>query len=153
MPKNHARKKALANLKDELGIKHACAIALLDHPDADERETLERYLEEYVDINTYREAVDYLRQEQADPRNQVLCDRCGWLMGMVCPECEKGCGCEYECTGWRHAEMRAATGDYDEDDDPNACSECGAGGGSDPYGECVCYEYGDEEQDQEVAVA
>ncbi|MFE4205453.1 hypothetical protein ACFRSX_31040 [Streptomyces goshikiensis] len=78
MPKNHARKKALADLKDGLGIKHTCAIALLDHPDADEQETLERYLAEYVDINTYREAVDCLRQEQADPRNQVLCETCGW---------------------------------------------------------------------------
>ncbi|MGW3200128.1 hypothetical protein ACWDBD_37290 [Streptomyces sp. NPDC001118] len=142
MPKNHARKKALADLKDELGIKHACAIALLDHPDADERETLEQYLAEYVDINTYREAVDYLRQEQNDPRNQVMCRDCGWTGGMACPECAKGCGCEYDCTGWRHEEMRAATGDYDYD--PNACPECGAGGGGDPYGECCCYD--DEDQ-------
>ncbi|MEU8526458.1 hypothetical protein AB0C77_12800 [Streptomyces sp. NPDC048629] len=144
MPKNHARKKALADLKDELGIKHTCAIALLDHPDPDERDTLERYLAEY-DIGTYREAVDYLRQEQADPRNQVMCRDCGWTYGMVCPECAKGCGCEYDCTGWRHAETRAATGDYDGDYDPNACEECGAGGRGDPYGECCCYE-DDEDQ-------
>jgi hypothetical protein len=145
MPKNHARKKTLADLKVELGIKHACAIALLDHPDPDERETLVEYLEAYVDINTYREAVDYLRQEQNDPRNQILCERCGWTNGMVCPECEKGCGCEYDCTGWRHEEMRAATGDFGDDDyDLDACPECGAGGGSDPYGECVCYD----DQDQ-----
>ncbi|GGO98267.1 hypothetical protein [Wenjunlia tyrosinilytica] len=144
MPKNHARKKALADLKDELGIKHACAIALLDHPDPDERDRLEGYLETYSDINTYREAVDYLRQEQNDPRNQVMCRDCGWTYGMVCPECAKGCGCEYDCTGWRHEEMRAATGDYD--DDPNACPECGAGGGGDPYGECCCYEDDDEDQ-------
>ncbi|MFJ6486607.1 hypothetical protein ACIQK6_41835 [Streptomyces sp. NPDC091682] len=146
MPKNHARKKALAALKDELGIKHACAIELLDHPDADEQDTLERYLAEYVDINTYAEAVDYLRQEQADPRNQVLCETCGWTNGMVCPECAKGCGCEYQCTGWRHEEMRAATGDYDEDSDRYGCEECGAGGGGDPYGECCCYEDDDEDQ-------
>ncbi|WP_030756644.1 DUF6292 family protein [Streptomyces sp. NRRL F-5135] len=67
MPKDHARKKALTDLKDELGIKHACAIALLDHPDIDERRLLVEYLAEYVDITTYREAVDYLRQEQANP--------------------------------------------------------------------------------------
>lgn len=145
MPKNHARKKALADLKDELGIKHACAIALLDHPDADERETLYEYLETYVDINTYKEAVDYLRQQQKDPANQVMCRNCGWTYGMVCPECAKGCGCEYECTGWRHEEMRAATGDFDDDYDPNACPECGAGGGSDPYGECFCYDDEDSE--------
>lgn len=147
MPKDHARKTALARLKNELGVKHACAIALLDHPDADERETLEQYLAEYIDINTYREAVDYLRQEQADPRNKVMCDRCGWTNGMVCPECERGCGCEYDCTGWRHAEGRAATGDYDEDDDPYGCTECGAGGSGDPYGECCCWE-DDEDEDQ-----
>jgi hypothetical protein len=128
MPKNHARKKSLTTIKDLYGVKHADAIALLDHPDADERETLERYLAEYVDINTYKEAVDYLRQEQNDPRNQIMCRDCGWTYGMVCPECAKGCGCEYDCPGWRHEEMRAATGDYGDDDyDPNACSECGAG--------------------------
>lgn len=145
MPKNHARKKALADLKTELGIKHTCAIALLDHPDAGERDVLERYLEEYADINTYAEALDYLRQEQNDPRNQVMCRDCGWTYGMVCPECAKGCGCEYQCSGWRHEEMRAATGDYD-DYDPNACEECGAGGGGDPYGECCCYDEDEEGQ-------
>ena len=142
MPKNHARKKALADLKGELGIKHTCAIALLDHPDADERDTLEQYLAEYIDIDTYGEAVDYLRQEQADPRNQLLCEDCGWTNGMVCPECAKGCGCEYQCTGWRHEEMRAATGG--DDDDSNGCPECGAGGSGDPYAECCCYD--DEDQ-------
>ncbi|MFI2620487.1 hypothetical protein [Streptomyces sp. NPDC018584] len=144
MPKNHARKKALAALKGELGIKHACAIALLDHPDADERNLLERYLEEYADINTYGEAVEHLRQEQADPRNQLLCAQCGWTNGMVCPECEKGCGCESKCTGWRHQEMRDATGDDDENYDPTECPECGAGDGG-PYGTCACY-YDDEEE-------
>lgn len=143
MPKNHARKKALADLKAELDIKHACAIALMDHPDEDERETLERYLEEYVDITTYREAVDYLRQEQNDPRNQLLCEKCGWTNGMVCPECP-GCGCyNDQCSGWRHHEYA-----HDEDDsdyDPYGCSECGAGGSGDPYGECVCGDYVDED--------
>lgn len=145
MPKNHARKKALADIKAELGIKHTCAIALLDHPDPDERDTLVEYLETYVDINTYREAVDFLRQEQNDPRNQVMCRDCGWTYGMVCPECAKGCGCEYQCTGWVHEEVRAATGDYDPDHDPYGCEECGAGGGGDPYGECCCYEDDEDE--------
>ncbi|MGW7505941.1 hypothetical protein ACWGIR_31075 [Streptomyces albidoflavus] len=139
MPQNHARKKALAALKDELSIKHTCAIALLDHPDADEREALHEFLATYTDITTYREAVDHLRREQTDPANQIMCRTCGWTYGMICPECAKGCGCEYECPGWRHAEMRAATGDYDDYDDPNACPECGAGGGGNPYGECACY--------------
>lgn len=64
---------------------------------------------------------------------------------MICPKCAKGCGCQYDCTGWRHEEMRTATGDYGDDDyDPNATPECGASGGSDPCGECVCYD--DEEE-------
>ncbi|TDT93304.1 hypothetical protein EDD99_8113 [Streptomyces sp. 846.5] len=147
MPKNHARKQALADLKTELSIKHSCAIALLDHPDPDDRDTLEQYLAEYIDINTYREALDYLRQQQNDPRNQVMCDRCGWTGGMACPECS-GCGCDYSCTGWRHAEYA----EEDPDTDSWGCQECGAGGGNDPYGECCCYDYDDEEENA-VAVA
>jgi len=151
MPKNRARKKALANLKAELGIKHADAIPLLDHPDADEREMLVEYLETYVDINTYREAVDYLRQEQNNPRNQILCETCGWTVEMICPECP-GCGCyNRQCSGWRHeeyqAELDAATGEDCDYDDPNACYDCGAGGN--PYDECVC----DEDQDHKAASA
>lgn len=138
MPKSHARKKTLASFKEELGIKHADAIALLDHPDPHERATLAEYLATYVDITTYREAVAYLEQERNDPRNQVMCQRCGWTGGMACPECAEGCGCAVGCTGWRHQEMRAATGDYDEDDHGYGCQECGAGSGNDPYGECVC---------------
>jgi len=136
MPKNHARKNALAALKDELSIKHADAIALLDHPDADERETLVEYLETYIDINTYREAVDYLRQEQNDPRNQVMCRTCGWTNGMVCPECAEGCGCSVGCTGWRHGDYSGAG--FDDEYDHHGCPECGAGGSGNPYGECVC---------------
>ncbi|MFF1284391.1 hypothetical protein ACFVY4_27065 [Streptomyces sp. NPDC058299] len=144
MPKNHARKKALADLKAELGIKHADAIALLDHPDADERETLVEYLEMYDDINTYREAVDYLTQEKNDPLNQILCETCDWTVSMVCPEC-LGCGCyNSQCSGWRHeeyqAQMDAATGES-SDYDPNACYDCGAGGSGNPYEECTCYDY------------
>ncbi|MFB7359701.1 hypothetical protein [Streptomyces gardneri] len=146
MPKNHARKKALADLKVELGIKHSCAIALLDHPDADEQGTLERYLAEYVDITTYKEAVDFLRREQ--DLNQVMCENCGWTFSMVCPECP-GCGCyNGECSGWRHweyqAQMDAATGEYGSSS--AHCDECGAGSSGNPYEECVCYDEDEEGQ-------
>lgn len=151
MPKGHARKKALADIKDSYGVKHADAIALLDHPDADERETLEWYLAEYVDINTYKEAVDYLAQERNDPRNKIMCDKCDWTYGMICPECP-GCGCyNGQCSGWRHtefkADMDAATGESGDYDDPlgMGCRECGAGTDGNPYGECCCYE-DDEDQ-------
>ncbi len=146
MPKDHARKNDLAHLKESLGIKHTDAIALLEHPDADERATLHEYLATYVDINTYREAVDYLKAWKDDPANQVLCEHCGWLNKHVCPECEKGCGCERECSGWRHHEMAYDEPDI-EDDDPlgMGCRECGAGTGGNPYGECCCYEDDEDE--------
>ncbi|MGW4125194.1 hypothetical protein [Nocardia sp. NPDC004711] len=72
MPKDHARKEALAELKSELGIKHADTIALLDHPDHGDRARLREYLETFSDINTYRDAVAYLKQERDDPANQEL---------------------------------------------------------------------------------
>jgi len=148
MPKDHARKNDLAHLKESLGIKHADAIALLDHPDADERARLCEYLEEYVDINTYREAVDYLTQQKNDPRNQLLCGKCGWTVGMVCPECP-GCGCySDQCSGWRHHEYDDEP-DYDDPDHGVYCRECGAGSSS-PYEECTCFEDDDETQEREA---
>ncbi|MFM9373237.1 hypothetical protein [Streptomyces sp. Da 82-17] len=147
MPKSHARKKALANIKDLYGVKHTDAIALLE---SDDCEDLCDLLNTYADVNTYREAVAVLEARRNDPLNQVMCEDCGWVGGMACPECAKGCGCEYDCPGWRHEEARAATGDWDEDDDPYAC-ECGAGGRDNPYGDCFCDEE-DEEEDERVAV-
>lgn len=41
-----------------------------------------------------------------DPANQLLCSTCGWTVGMVCPECSSGCGCNNgRCSGWRHDEF------------------------------------------------
>lgn len=71
-----------------------------------------------------------------DPANQTLCEDCGWTMGMVCPECAKGCGCVTNCSGWRHSEWRLANG-LDEDEDPDDGCECGAYWSSNGYG-CVC---------------
>jgi hypothetical protein len=136
MPKMHARKRRIVELKEQLGVKHADAIALLDHPDADERDTLAEYIQTYVGIDTYKDAVAYLEQERNDLRNQVMCERCGWTFGMVCPECP-GCGCyNGRCSGWRHHEYA------DDDDEPknSGCPECGAGGAGDPYGACDCYD-------------
>ncbi|MCY0947294.1 hypothetical protein [Streptomyces antarcticus] len=136
MPKDHARKKSLSTIKDSYGVKHTDAIALLESEDCEELCDL---LATYSDVRTYQEAVTALQNRRDDPRNQLLCEDCGWTVGDVCPECAKGCGCEYSCSGWRHREMRAATGDYDEDDPDNGvyCHECGAGSSS-PYDECVC---------------
>lgn len=66
--------------------------------------------------------------EYDDPHNQLLCADCGWTVGMICPECEKGCGCEYRCSGWRHKEWNEPDDDPMADDqlDPYVCAGCGA---------------------------
>lgn len=65
----------------------------------------------------------------------VLCDSCGWVVGMICPECS-GCGCNnLTCSGWRHGEHLT---DEDQDAMSDALNDCGeCGGGSGPYG-CEC---------------
>lgn len=56
-----------------------------------------------------------------DPANQLLCNTCGWTIGMICPECP-GCGCHNgRCSGWRHEELA----DPDELAERYACEECG----------------------------
>jgi hypothetical protein len=88
------------------------------------------------------EANEWTREEAEawldDPANQTLCEVCGWTVGMVCPECSKGCGCETSCSGWRHQEFRSDDADIDADrgGEDEGC-ECGAYWGSNGYG-CVC---------------
>ena len=79
-----------------------------------------------------------------DPRNQTLCEVCGWTMGMICPECSKGCGCSTNCSGWRHREFRSADADGEDWEATRAATgygeegcECGAYWASNGYG-CVC---------------
>ncbi|MGW4635550.1 bifunctional DNA primase/polymerase [Nocardia sp. NPDC004415] len=130
MPIDHARKNALAALKNRLEIKHHDAIALLDHSDPDERETLCYYLETFDEITTYAEAL----AEMNNPLNQTLCETCGWTNRMVCPECP-GCGCYNDrCTGWRHHEFGAD--DEPDDDDGYYCEGCGANDST--YDLCTC---------------
>lgn len=134
MPKNHARKNQLTAIKDELGVKHADAIALLDHPVPDDRDILAGLIYTYDGIDTYKAAVTFLEQERNDPANQLLCETCGWTVGMVCPECP-GCGCyNGQCTGWRHLEYMHE----DERRDYYACDECG--GDTRNHYSCTCGE-------------
>ncbi|MFD6401188.1 bifunctional DNA primase/polymerase [Nocardia sp. NPDC060249] len=131
MPIDHARKNELAALKTRLEIKHHDAIALLDHPDPDERETLCYYLETFEWITTYDEAL----AEMNNPLNHTFCEECGWTNGMVCPECP-GCGCyNGRCTGWRHHEF-AADDDEPDEDDGWYCEGCGANDTA--YDVCTC---------------
>ena len=41
-------------------------------------------IQELVDCNGYTFA--YAKAEHDDPRIQVMCEKCGWTSGMVCPE-------------------------------------------------------------------
>lgn len=82
-------------------------------------------------------SLDEAEQVYDDPGNQMLCGTCGWTMGMICPECAKGCGCvpPSECDNYRHRDW----GNFDTDDDPQdyGCPECG-GGANDYVGGCIC---------------
>lgn len=90
--------------------------------------TGQRYTEARADVLKIRELAeaDDLTYEEAqaeydDPANQLLCETCGWTVGMICPECP-GCGCyTARCSGWRHAEFA----DEDELAELHACPECG----------------------------
>lgn len=79
-----------------------------------------------------------------DPGNATLCEVCGWTFNMVCPECEKGCGCEWNCSGWRHGEWNNDD-DGEWNGDLTECEGCGAGH---EY-ECVCYHRSADEVDDE----
>jgi hypothetical protein len=114
VPKNHARATAIRTIKRQLGIKHTEAIAVLDDPRCDDL----CYYIEANELATYAEAVAVLEH----PNNQILCEDCGWTVGMICPECPGGCGCyNGRCSGWRHSE-------YGDEPDPDStdCPECGA---------------------------
>ncbi|MFB6726747.1 hypothetical protein ACFCV3_41640 [Kribbella sp. NPDC056345] len=124
MPKNHARKNQLAALKTQLGVKHVDAIALLDHPDTDDRDALEEILSVYVDVTTYKDAVAVLEDKRNDPANRVICHTCGWTASMACPECPGGCACyNGRCLGWRHDDWMGA--DQEPSDAYYTCPECG----------------------------
>lgn len=139
MPKNHARKNALAAIKADHGVPHHEAIAILDDPRS---ESILELMDTYEDVNSRAEAVAVLE----DPRNEVMCEKCGWTNGMVCPECP-GCGCyNGQCSGWRHHEYmdqdeREAAA-YHECDcgfagHEDHCCECGMVGNEMVY-HCVC---------------
>lgn len=72
-----------------------------------------------------------------NPANQLLCETCGWTLGMICPECP-GCGCYTgQCSGWRHREYRSDD-EPDERREDECCEECGADVSLGSYDECAC---------------
>lgn len=89
-------------------------------------------------VETFDLTWDEAEAEHDDPANELLCETCGWTVGMVCPECP-GCGCYNQlCSGWRHREYRHD----DERDELAADAECGECGASlsklGPYDFCDC---------------
>ncbi len=111
MPKNHARKSALAAIKSTYKLTHTDAIALLDHPDAAEHGLLCQILEGREGITTYKAAVDLLAQQrnaragattekhEDDPADfdfDFGCEGCGYVIdGFHCCDC--GADHEYAC--------------------------------------------------------
>ncbi|AUY48316.1 hypothetical protein [Streptomyces sp. CB01881] len=109
MPKNHARKSALAAIKSTYKLTHTDAIALLDHPDTAERVLLYDIFEGYKNITTYKAAVELLEQQRnardsatTDEHDDDLvafdfgCEGCGYLIeGFHCCDC--GADHEYSC--------------------------------------------------------
>lgn len=85
-------------------------------------------------MTTFDLTYDEAAAEYDDPCNELLCDTCGWAVGMACPECPGGCGCYTgRCSGWRHREFAHEDDPLSTDDDE--CEECGGNVG--PYG-CNC---------------
>lgn len=114
MTANHARANAVARLQEAVApvrLKRHDALKIL----ADERrDVLVDIINEYAGVTTYSDAVHII---DTDPRYRTLCERCGWTLAMICPECPEGCGCATDCTGWRHANYSDLDDFDDEDDD------------------------------------
>ncbi|MGW2401726.1 hypothetical protein ACWCYY_34755 [Kitasatospora sp. NPDC001664] len=110
MPINHARKNELAALKTTYGVKHADAVALLNHPNEYERTVLGNLLANTPGVNTFKDAVAHLAEQdrattaalqdawEEDWDDGDFCD-CGYPVGYGqryhCCEC--GAGHEYSC--------------------------------------------------------
>lgn len=114
MTANHARANdvaALRKLVEPVRLKRHDALKILAHDD--ETQTL------LVDaITTYQGVTSYVSALQViktEPRYKMLCESCGWSLAMICPECPRGCGCETDCTGWRHRDYGGDS--YDEEYD------------------------------------
>ena len=102
------------------------------------------YQQAHEDVQAIRQVMveDDVTWEEAeavvdDPANQVLCEKCGWTNGMVCPECP-GCGCyNRRCSGWRHVEYMSDD-ELAEMREDERCDECGADTSMGSYDVCTC---------------
>jgi hypothetical protein len=125
MPEDKRRKHAVRDRMAAAGETYTTAARVLDkpyvHPDGTEDSwSISEAMQEHgLD---YAGAVAWLE----DPARKTMCEDCGWSFGMICPECELGCGCERYCSGWRHREF-AGDDDFDDQAEDDYECECGAG--------------------------
>jgi hypothetical protein len=117
MTADSVRKRAVRAHMAATGLSYTAAARALDAPYKPDCISISECMQE--NGFTYAEAVAFLE----DPGNEIMCEVCGWTYKMVCPECAKGCGCEWRCSGWRHREWN-----YDDDPEPEPCYNCGTRG-------------------------
>ncbi|WP_053627093.1 hypothetical protein [Streptomyces sp. XY511] len=130
----HALKLDARALRTEHGIGYQDAVKILSEPDTARRADLLAAVTEHG-CNTYKAVAQWY--ERLRPDQRTLCTVCGWTVGMVCPECSRGCGCSAGCTGWRHREYVEASDDFDGEADWG-CPDCGCGDGTNYGPECQC---------------
>jgi hypothetical protein len=144
-----ARKLDARRLAADTGLKYQEAVELLtDFPEKDQAEVLA--VLEGGHATTLRGAEKVLAAMPAEQR--LLCEKCGWVMGQICPECSPGCGCPTGCTGWRHQDYGYDDDGGQYDDDLDVCGDCGGGGEYDAPCHCdvpagVCEDCGHSDRD------
>lgn len=144
-PYTEARAGVLAtlDLPEDQQRAHAFAAAVaLRRAHAGEDEPTARTAVEHIQDIAARNQWTFAEAqvEYDDPRNEVMCDKCGWTYGMVCPECP-GCGCyNTRCSGWRHDEFMDPDERAELERERNECPECG--GDSTNHYDCRCAEEG-----------
>lgn len=111
MPRSRKRSldvAALNGMVEPVRLKRHDALKIL----ADERtDLLVDAVNRFEGVTTYAAALHVITTE---PCYQLLCEKCGWTLDMICPECP-GCGCySDECDGWRHRNF--AGDDLDDED-------------------------------------
>jgi len=138
-----ARATVLEHATAAIAARHAeriaarIALGATEDEASDQVETIQRIAAEHG--TCYDAAEEWFDA----PENQVMCETCGWVWAMVCPECPKGCACDDTgCTGWRHRDFAAA---YDSDDEQDAdyyevdCPDCGGSFDSRTGYGCACH--------------
>lgn len=163
MPKSNRRlTRAIQERRESTGERHTDAragvLATLELPDSERQAhafaaaVALRRAHAGEDEATARTAVERIQDLAAgngwtfaeaqawldDPGNETLCETCGWVVAMVCPECT-GCGCDNAtCTGWRHEEFMHPDERAEIEQARNECPECG--GNMQNHYDCRCWD-------------